>query len=558
MAVSFVTYFLEIFRISLQASFIIGIVLIVRWFFQRIYMAESKKCFLWIIPVVRLILPFRIESRFSILSNLFYNNFFIDESNREVIFNQGLEQDILNFTEAVLKNGLNNIKNVTLSVVAVLWAIGILFLLLYGVVLAVRMRKQIRFSMCLEKNIHLTDGLSSAAIFGLKSPVIYIPTDLSEETIDYIIYHEEMHIKRKDHIIKVLLYFVCIVFWFQPFVWIMYYFLLKDMELACDEAVLMHFGLDKKKEYAKALLELSMYMKVDKWNPLIYVERNPQKRIQWVMSCESPRKSFLWLWILIVCGVLFLTNPEQNQEVIHENDVVKSYDLTEDEPIVLFDSSGDGVRKTSYLSFAIEERTIVTLNMEQTCENSRLYADEVQKTKLHIQKKESGVWIQINASNSWYESVTELVYGLMPGEYRFVLQSGYPCSRIQFKTEEYEKAAFVQGNASEFMDSKCGQSVKGMVAVGENKSQWFHFSVLEEKKMLYTTCYYGISSAEITLYLYDENGEQIREMNLWYDYGQEQSCGSFEKGEYYVEIVPREIRSGTYFELRLESEDMTK
>ena len=100
--------------------------------------------------------------------------------------------------------------------------------------------------------------------------------------------------------------------------------------------------------------------------------------------------------------------------------------------------------------------------------------------------------------------------------------------------------------------------MKGMVAVGDNKSQWFHFSVLEEKKMLYITCYYGISSADVTLYLYDGNGKQIREMNLWYDYGQEQSFGSFEKGEYYIEIVPREIRSGTYFELRLESEEMTK
>ncbi len=50
--------------------------------------------------------------------------------------------------------------------------------------------------------------------------VIFLPSFLEEAGQEYIILHEQQHMKRKDHLIKMAAYAVLCVHWFNPLVWL--------------------------------------------------------------------------------------------------------------------------------------------------------------------------------------------------------------------------------------------------------------------------------------------------------------------------------------------------
>jgi beta-lactamase regulating signal transducer with metallopeptidase domain len=53
----------------------------------------------------------------------------------------------------------------------------------------------------------------------------------------------------------VIAFLVVAVHWFNPLSWIFLKAFLADLELSCDERVLVKLGADRSKEYASALLE---------------------------------------------------------------------------------------------------------------------------------------------------------------------------------------------------------------------------------------------------------------------------------------------------------------
>ena len=46
-------------------------------------------------------------------------------------------------------------------------------------------------------------------------------------------------------------------YWFDPFMWLLCYFLSKDIEIACDQKVLAYIGISEKKRYASSLYQMA-------------------------------------------------------------------------------------------------------------------------------------------------------------------------------------------------------------------------------------------------------------------------------------------------------------
>lgn len=72
-----------------------------------------------------------------------------------------------------------------------------------------------------------------------------------------VLAHELAHIRRRDCLRKLLLIVCLCLYWWNPLVWIMVRLADRDMELACDEAVLRALGPACKKPYALALLDMA-------------------------------------------------------------------------------------------------------------------------------------------------------------------------------------------------------------------------------------------------------------------------------------------------------------
>lgn len=71
-----------------------------------------------------------------------------------------------------------------------------------------------------------------------------------------ILEHEAAHIRHLDALKKLCLTISCVCHWFNPLVWLMAALACRDMELACDEAVVRAVGRENRKLYADLLVEL--------------------------------------------------------------------------------------------------------------------------------------------------------------------------------------------------------------------------------------------------------------------------------------------------------------
>ena len=72
---------------------------------------------------------------------------------------------------------------------------------------------------------------------------------------ELIIQHEKTHIRGLDNLWRMIAFLIVTVHWFNPFSWLFLRAFLADLELSCDERVLVKLGADRSKEYASVLLD---------------------------------------------------------------------------------------------------------------------------------------------------------------------------------------------------------------------------------------------------------------------------------------------------------------
>lgn len=85
--------------------------------------------------------------------------------------------------------------------------------------------------------------------------VILPMKEYTPEELRLILRHEAIHIGRQDSFIKFFLTFCACVCWFNPIAWIAIHRCSADMELSCDETVLLNEPQETKQLYAELLLK---------------------------------------------------------------------------------------------------------------------------------------------------------------------------------------------------------------------------------------------------------------------------------------------------------------
>ena len=90
--------------------------------------------------------------------------------------------------------------------------------------------------------------------FGLLHPAVYLPETAEADDVPYILEHEMRHIRAGDLWLQAVLLAAQCVQWFNPLVHIMARMARRDMELACDEAVLEHCTMAYRIRYAQTVL----------------------------------------------------------------------------------------------------------------------------------------------------------------------------------------------------------------------------------------------------------------------------------------------------------------
>ena len=328
--------FLNILTASLHGSVIIGVILLLRPVLKKA--PKNIICLLWLLAALRLLLPFEIQSSLSLQPDLEGINLPVAEyveqitsgfhaSTQDVILppvewedvpvqtpdteitQQPVEDTVIYEVDVPLKvKILENYEQILI----LLWATGAAGLLIYSLIAYTLLKGKVRNSVIYADGVWVCGSLESAFVLGFFRPQIYLSAALTENDRRYVLLHERTHIHRGDHWWKLVGFLTLAIHWFNPLVWLGYSLLCRDLEMACDEAVIRAMNPQERKSYSAALLNCSVHTVRIAACPVAFGEVSVKQRIKNVLHYRKPA-----FWITIVALVLvavvavcFLTSPE--------------------------------------------------------------------------------------------------------------------------------------------------------------------------------------------------------------------------------------------------------
>lgn len=233
-----------------------------------------KKTFLalWGIAVMRLLLPFSLPSVFSVYS-LIGNHIPMTAPAKVPQAFEVLPPET-NGQMATMPGGISNTAS-PISVWTIIWGVGALVCALVFTIAYWKCRQEFQTSLPVDNDfirgwlsshrlkraisIRQSSRFSAPLTYGVFRPVILMPTSTDWEntkSLQYVLTHEYVHIRRFDSITKLVLIVALCVHWFNPLVWAMYVLANRDIELSCDEAVVRLFGENTKAAYAWSLISI--------------------------------------------------------------------------------------------------------------------------------------------------------------------------------------------------------------------------------------------------------------------------------------------------------------
>ncbi len=360
---------------SMQAVVVILTVLLVRAIFASAHVPKKYVNLLWLLPYIVMVCPWKISSVFSFWRMpMGYSGNSVESGMQKV--QQTLTQVIVgevpgNETSGVgantgiagnppmgnaagtlgvtgsesMGNVVNNAADVTskmtmnlADIIGWVWLLGVVVLLAYSVISYVKLRRKVICSVKTEGNIYYADDISTAFVLGVIRPKIYLPSDLKGDTFQYVLEHEKTHIKRLDPLKKVLAFGITVVHWFNPLAWVAFYFFCKDMEMACDEETVLRIGMEKKQDYATALLQLSAERNVLLGAPLAFGENSVKDRIRNIAGFKKVWVvvSVVAVFVIVAMAVGFLSKYEDSATLEKLKDEVGVIQWSENaEPIWL-------------------------------------------------------------------------------------------------------------------------------------------------------------------------------------------------------------------------------
>ncbi|KFL63267.1 M56 family metallopeptidase [Bacillus cereus ATCC 10876] len=409
---------------SIMASILVGLILCIKVLFRN-KLTPRWQYMLWIILIIRLVLPWSPDSSYSIYSVLTYksDDAFISSQNPVASFltkermqelkdidNKKLLTKEDTYTTSSTKTGQvnktqthSNEDDETISFYTIfiyIWLTGVILLSVATFVMnrrlllyikkqpvitdekIVQIFEKCKQSMSVQRNIPLlvSGKVSSPTVLGFIKPKLLLSTIhmkiLDEQQLRYIFHHELAHIKRRDVGVNWLMHGLLILNWFNPILWYAYSCMREDQELACDALALTYIDSEEQIAYGHTIISLlehySSYYKVPSMANFSKNKRMLKRRI--LMIKKFQKKSYRWsalgaVAVIAVSSVSLLnaradmpTNSEKQQIEVKNN--MKESKTQTDIPIQQIVEKMIGTKKQAEAEFFVSEGDYNTLLTE--------------------------------------------------------------------------------------------------------------------------------------------------------------------------------------------------
>ncbi len=302
--------FLDVLNQSITACYLIAAIIAARILLKRA--PKSVCCILWMLVGIRLIMPFSVQSAFSLMPSgaQVQNDIRQITGTDTAVYQDETAQRTASFAktdylneETIRELGYNNNSPesinrpfVYFSIASAVWLAGMGIMLLYFMISWFCLRRRVRMAVPKQQGAvkyYQCEMIDTPFLFGLVKPRIYVPLDLCGTDLDYVLKHETAREKRRDYLIKPIGYLLLTIYWFHPFVWAAYLLLCRDIELACDERVIRTLGTEEKKAYSLALLTCAVNHRAIAACPVAFGEIGVKGRVKNVLCYKKPT-----LWVI--------------------------------------------------------------------------------------------------------------------------------------------------------------------------------------------------------------------------------------------------------------------
>lgn len=281
------------FSLAVVSAFALVAVLLIRFIIVKV----PKKYFmcLWWLFLIRSICPVSLSSIYSLSPGI----------NRK--FHIFLELIGLSFDEqGGVLTGWQSVfvrqftVNTNFRFCSIMWAAGVLFIWIYTLVKQTGIRKWLQKAERLDGSIYQHEKLNIPVMTGVFRLKKYLPGKMNVSEAKYVLRHMEIHEERHDGVLRAAAFIVLSLQWFNPFMWLAHYFILRDIETAADEDTLSYFGYDDRAKYAQEILNMNKGKKVIRPSLVTFQENRIDDRALKMLYQNKIKKKDRQVVVLVV------------------------------------------------------------------------------------------------------------------------------------------------------------------------------------------------------------------------------------------------------------------
>ena len=281
------------FSLAVVSAFALVVVLLIRFIIVKV----PKKYFmcLWWLFLIRSICPVSLSSIYSLSPGI----------NRK--FHIFLEAIGLSFDEqGGVLTGWQSVfvrqftVNTNFRFCSIMWAAGVLFIWIYTLVKQTGIRKWLQKAERLDGSIYQHEKLNIPVMTGVFRLKKYLPGKMNVSEAKYVLRHMEIHEERHDGVLRAAAFIVLSLQWFNPFMWLAHYFILRDIETAADEDTLSYFGYDDRAKYALEILNMNKGKKVIRPSLVTFQENRIDDRASKMLYQNKIKKKDRQVVVLVV------------------------------------------------------------------------------------------------------------------------------------------------------------------------------------------------------------------------------------------------------------------
>lgn len=300
--------FIYFLNMSLSAVWLILAVIAVRIIFKKL--PKKFRIILWEIVALRLVIPNLPGSPVSLVpsSQVITPDY---SSGGGVNINSGIYPVDIVADKITDSSAFSSINMTAFNdIFAYIWLIVAAGIMIYAVISYFNLKRKVGTAVLMNENVYECDNVASPFVFGLIKPKIYLPFNISPADRGCVILHENAHIRRRDHITKTIGFFIMAAHWFNPFVVLSFVLLCRDIELACDESIIINMDKEQRADYMQALFNLGVKKNRISICPLSFGEVTVKERIKSVMNGKKPARAVIaaGIALCIIAGACFLTD----------------------------------------------------------------------------------------------------------------------------------------------------------------------------------------------------------------------------------------------------------